>query len=281
MCCLSNCSTDFDSLTNTSASFLSSVMIAMEFCGLALGRLFCAISRTQVVAKSVVSAATLLMSTVSGFMPKYKQVPAIFRWASWISPTAYGFEALAINEYVGRELDGITLSVGDDLNTAVGTVPGEDWLVTLQLPRAPWSDDLQTIKIFNVFMLFVLAAVFDILGLLLMEKNRKAFFAQLRRTQKTSGSLSFEKESGRGDAPNPPEWPSSLTITDLCYTVPLKVEANPERFTVDSVVGPWLLGKKKGHLEVPKTKTQSELQLLDNISATFRAGRATALMGTR
>ena len=50
------------------------VLILMEVVGLALGRFFCAISRTQVVAKSIVTVATLMFSTVSGFMPKYNQV---------------------------------------------------------------------------------------------------------------------------------------------------------------------------------------------------------------
>ena len=256
-------------------------MIAMEFCGLALGRLFCAISRTQVVAKSVVSVATLLFATVSGFMPKYKQIPPVFRWLSWLSPTAYGFEALAINEYVGRELNGITLSKGDSLDTQLGTVPGEAWLDILQIPREPWTDNLRAIKIFDIIMLFVLAFVIDLAGMTLMERSRRNFFSQLRRSQRTSTSLSFASDKGTGDAPDPPKWPTSLTVSDLCYLVPLKPEVAPKRCSVDSIFGPLLLGKKKGKNEVAKTKEQSELQLLDNVSATFKAGRATALMGTR
>ena len=200
---------------------------------------------------------------------------------SWLSPTGYGFEALAINEYVGRELAGITISREDSLNTEVGTVTGESWLTTLQLPRVPWTDDLETIKIFNLVMLFVLASVFDFLGMTLMERSRRIFFSQLRRPQRTSTSLSFLPDTGTGDAPDPPEWPTRLTVRDLCYLVPLKPEAAPERCSVQSIFGPLLLGKKKGKYEVAKTKEQPELQLLDNVSATFRAGRATALMGTR
>lgn len=233
------------------------------------------------VAKSVTSVATLLFSTVSGFMPKYMQIPPIFRWMSWLSPTGYGFEALAINEYVGRELAGITISREGSLDTEVGTVSGESWLTTLQVPRVPWTDDLQAIKIFNVIMIFVLAFFFDLAGMTLMERSRRIFFSQLRRSQRTSTSLNFLPDTGTGDAPDPPKWPTSLSVKDLCYLVPLKPDAAPERCSVQSILGPLLLGKKKGKYEVAKTKEQSELQLLDNVSATFRAGRATALMGTR
>lgn len=258
--------------------FYMAVMIAMEFVGLALGRLFCAISRTQVVAKSVVSVATLLFSTVSGFMPKYNQIPDIFVWLSWLSPPAYGFEALAINEYVGRELSGITLSDGGT-DTSVGVVPGEAWLDTLQLPRIPWTD-LEGIKAFNIIFLFVLAIAFDLLGFALMERARRNFFSQLRRPQRFSKSLSFIQDQGKGGVPDPPRWPSSLTISNLSYYVPLKGASSAKRLTFDSVFGSLLLGKKKGSLEVSKTKETTELQLLTNVTATFGAGRATALMGT-
>lgn len=260
--------------------FYLAVLIAMEFCGLALGRLFCAISRTQVIAKSVVSVITLLFSTVSGFMPKYQQIPPIFRWLSWLSPPAYGFEALAINEYVGRNLTGIPVSIGGGLDTQESVVPGESWLNTLQIPRVLWADNLTIIKIFDLFMLIVLAVVFDLLGMTLMERSRRNFFSQLRRNQRTTKSLSFALDAETGDAPDPPVWPTSLTVSDLCYLVPLKPEASPERCSAASIFGPLLLGKKKGKYEVAKTKEVSELQLLDNVSATFKAGKATALMGT-
>ena len=253
-------------------------MIAMEFVGLALGRLFCAISRTQVVAKSVVSVATLLFSTVSGFMPKFNQIPRILRWLSWLSPPAYGFEALAINEYVGRELTGLTLSRGG-VETHVGVIPGESWLDTLQLPRVAWTG-YQGIKIFDILMLFILAVAIDIVGLALMERSRRNFFSQLRRPQRCSKSLAFASDKGKAGIPDPLKWPTSLSITNLCYFVPLKGEAAPKRCSVDAVFGPLLVGNKKGKPEVTKTKEINELQLLNNVTATFGAGRATALMGT-
>jgi len=214
-------------------------------------------------------------------MPKFQQIPPIFRWLSWLSPPAYGFEALAINEYVGRELDGITLSNGDSLDTSSKTVPGESWLNTLQIPRVLWTDNLTTIKFFDLSMLLVLAFVFDLLGMILMERSRRILFSQLRRAQRTSTSLSFLPDTGTGDAAEPPKWPSSLTVTDLCYLVPLKTQARPKSCSVSSIFGPLLLGEKKGNDKLATTKEQSELQLLDKVSATFRAGRATALMGTR
>ena len=254
-------------------------MMAMELVGLALGRLFCAISRTQVVAKSVVSVATLLFSTVAGFMPKYRQIPKILRWLSWLSPPAYGFEALAINEYSGRELNFITVSRGG-LNTEIGSLTGEQWLDTLQVPRVAWTDDLHGIKIFNIVMLLVLSVAIDIVGLALMERGRRKFFSQISRPLRFSKSLSFASDKGEDGVPDPLAWPSSLTISNLCYYVPLKRKSSPKRGTLRSFFGPHLLGPKKGTAENVRTKERSELQLLTDVSATFKAGRATALMGT-
>ena len=246
-------------------------MIVMEFIGLALGRLFCAISKTQVVAKSVVSVATLLFSCVSGFMPKYNQIPGILRWMSWLSPPAYGFEALAINEYVGRELTGLTLSTGGT-ETSVGTVSGETWLETLQLPRIAWAS-LEGIKIFDIIMLLLLAIFIDIVGLTLMERARRNFFSQLRRPQRFSKSLSFVADKGKEGIPDPLQWPTSLSITNLSYFVPLKTEKAPKRCSVSAIFGPLLLGTHKGKLDVDESQETSELQLLNGVTATFGAGR--------
>ena len=113
-----------------------------------------------------------------------------------------------------------------------------------------------------------------------MERSRKNFFSQLRRPQRKGKSLTFVADKGKGGVPDPLKWPTSLSISNLCYFVPLKGEAAPKRFSIESIFGPLLLGAKKGKAEVAKTKEMNELQLLNNVTATFGAGRATALMGT-
>ena len=250
----------------------------MELVGLSLGRLFCAVSRTQVLAKSVVSVATLLFSTVAGFMPKYGQIPRILRWLSWLSPPAYGFEALAINEYVGRELSFGLVSRGA-LNTEISYIPGERWLDTLQIPRVGWSDSLQTIKITNVIILIILGLVIDLVGFSFMERGRRNFFSQIRRPQRFSKSFDFEADEDKKGVPNTLAWPSTLSVSNLCYYVPLKRKSAPKRCTLRSIFGPLLVGSKKGNGSIVEAD-KSELQLLTNVSATFRAGRAAALMGT-
>ena len=239
--------------------FFLGIMIIMEFVGLALGRFFCAVSRTQVVAKSIVSLATLIFSTVAGFMPKYNQIPPVLRWISWLSPPAYGFEALAINEYVGRELGLVTVARGG-MDTSVGAVPGEQWLDTLQIPRVDWAS-LQTIKVFNIFLLVFFAIAIDLLGLVLLERGRRDFFGRLRRPARSSGSLAFP--SGKGgnetavvETSERPTWPTHLTVSAISYFVPLNRKAAPAQ----------------------ETKEPNELQLLTDVTATFKAGRATALM---
>jgi hypothetical protein len=133
---------------------------------------------------------------------------------------------------------------------------------------------------FDLIMLLILAVVIDIVGLALMERGRRNFFSQLRRPQRFSKSLSFIADKSKGGMPDPVTWPSSVTISDLCYFVPIKRESAPIRCSPGAIFGPLLLGGKKGKAEIARTKEMSELQLLTSVSATFREGRATALMGT-
>lgn len=263
-------------------------MIVMECVGLALGRLFCAVSRTQVVAKSIVSLATLVFSTVASFMPKYNQIPPVLRWISWLSPPAYGFEALAINEYIGRELGLVTVARGG-MDTTVGSASGEQWLDTLQIPRVEWAS-LQTIKVVNIFLLVLFAVVIDLLGLVLLERGRRDFFGKLRRPARTSGSLAFPSGAGDGEVADfeasefradPPAWLMHLTVSGISYFVPSKREAASAHATIINKRRHWLTGAKGGAVAaetVMETKEPNELQLLTDVTATFKAGRATALM---
>lgn len=259
--------------------YTGTVMVAMEFVGLALGRLICAVSRTQVVAKSVISVACLIFATVAGFMPSFGQIPTVLRWMSWFSPPAYGFEGVVINEYEGRTLSIATISTGD-LDVSLGTLSGEEWMSIMGLPRVAWTKSYTSIKVFDLFMLLILSMAIDILGFVLTERNRKISSSQLRRPMRESKSLSFAPDKGEEKSLNQSDWPTSLTISDISYHVPLKRESAPKRCSIDSIVGPFLLGEKKGKSESVKTIENTELQLLDQISATFKAGRAIAMMGT-
>lgn len=285
--------------------FFMGTLIGLEFAGQAFGRFLCAISRKQVYANSWSSVCLLIFGTVAGFMPGYNAIPPIFRWLSWITPASYAFEGLMINEFNNRTIAGITVGSGDGDGTSVGGISGLAWIGNFGLPRASWGP-LDSIRLFDIFMLFILSLVFDFLGCYYVDRSREWYFYQIRRPQQKAKSLDFDKaknvasnEDANGGDPeagtlmgssSKQGWPHSLTIQGLSYFVPLSKKSSSRRgmkLSIQSLLGPCLVHlahKKRGKDSVESSKKDvpsTELQLLHGLDARFGRGRITALMGTR
>ena len=280
--------------------YFMGTLIGLEFAGQAFGRLLCAVSRKQVSANSLSSVGILFFGTVAGFMPNYSQIPAVFRWLSWITPASYAFEGIMLNEFAGRAISAVVLASPDG-NVEIGTFDGEIWLSIFALPRTEWGS-LDDIKLFNIFFLFILSIAFDILGCYYVENTREWFFNQTRRPLRTTKSLDFalleetvaktDVLAGGQEEPvdtvakeSDNHWPQSLSFNDLSYYVPIKRKGGPKRLSLESIIGPLLVRlarKKRGDISGSLHDTDgSELQLLGNVHGRFRSGRMTALMGTR
>jgi hypothetical protein len=273
--------------------------MCLECAGQALGRLLCAVSRTQVQATTMSSVCILIFGTVAGFMPGFDSIPTILRWLSWVTPASYGFEGMMINEFVGRELSLLVISDGNSTSTKIGTLEGAQWLGLMSLPRSNWTS-FQGLKGFNVVMILVLAVLFDLAGCYYVERNREWYFQQIRRPQRKTVSMGFQEKDekrengavGGIEAASDPDdknaWPTTLIAKDTCYYVPLQRAPSPKRLNMHSLLEPCLVrcfGKKKGSGEKEENPilhqgNDSELQLLTSVNARFARGRMTALMGT-
>ena len=169
-----------------------------------------------------------------------------------------------INEFAGRSINTVVLPGNNE--TTVPTLAGEQWLANNSLPRRSWAS-FNGIKLFDIFMIVVLAVFFDVLGCYLIERNREWYFFQIRRLQLRIFSNRFKgKKKGKDDqtgekdddvaeeAPESteaPSWPNTLVVKNISYFVPLRG---------------------------PSKSDKDELQLLKNVTAIFKRGRMTALM---
>ena len=138
------------------------MLIALECAGQALGRLLCALYRKQVTANSASSVIILVFGTVGGFMPSYMSIPPILRWLSWVTPVAYAFEGLMLNEFADLTFESDLMGSSGNQAGPID-IGGNNWLNAYNLPRASFADVTST-KVFDIFMVFLFALVYDTLG---------------------------------------------------------------------------------------------------------------------
>ena len=263
-------------------------LVGLECVGQATARLLCSTIRVQLTAKTLTAMIVFICGAVSGFMPTYNEIPWIFRWLSWLNPVAYAFEAIMINEFYGRSMYGIVLTDPNKGTINIGELSGNTWLENQGLPRAAWGD-AESIKTFNIFMLFIFAFALDALGCTLIETTRAWYHNQVRKPQPKVAhtALSTAIESSiNSDSPQQSssilvdtgnaekEWPQSLSAVDLRYKVFI---GSSRKCNLQSIFGPFLSKIAKAKTEQAAEK--KELILLNGITAQFKRGKMTALMG--
>ena len=280
-------------------------LIGLECVGQAFARVLCALSRTQVSANVASSLCILLFATVGGFMPAYNQITWALRWLSWLTPVAYAFEAMMLNQFDGTSFFGLVI-VDENGTSNVGSVDGTNYLQSQSLPRAQWGTNTQ-IKIFDCCMLYIMAMVLDIIGMHFQERTRQWYFNQIRRPQATVMRSSVEEDNNNDSSTNndalkdddaeaqvsneeDSNQPESLAVRDLSYSVNIgksKKCWKPRRLTIASIFGPILAkiagksldSKEAINEEEEEEEGVTELTLLDGITARFKRGRMCALMG--
>lgn len=269
-------------------------LCALECVGQALGRLLTSLFRKQVSANAASSVVILVFGTVGGFMPNYTGLPPILRWISWLTPISYAFEGLMINQFDGYSFEDGLVGIADNMAKQERT-GGDVWLSMYGLPRIGFGS-LQSVKIFNIFILFLFAIFYDYLGQMLLEKNRAWFFNQTRApvsTVQQSFSMSapnivqmVSSKNGRINKNGTEksfcdDWPHSLSASNLCYDVPLKRGFNICKRVQKTLVR--FAGKMPGGK--PKRldwehDDHKMLRLLNSVNVRFCRGRMCALMGT-
>ncbi|KAL7543865.1 hypothetical protein ACHAXR_013237 [Thalassiosira sp. AJA248-18] len=268
-------------------AYFLGMLIALECAGQALGRLLCALYRKQVTANSMSSVIILVFGTVGGFMPSFMSIPPILRWLSWVTPVAYAFEGLMLNEFVDLKFESDLM--GSSGNQAAPIeIGGNNWLKGYELPRSSFADPT-SIKVFDIFMVFLFALVYDILGFIFIERTRSWYHHQIRRPQATvkksfgMGSSGTVGDSNVQETDETTSWPSSLIGKNISYSVPLKKKStgiNIRKMIRKVTVK--LAGKKvtSSVNEDEEQAGHNSIVLLDHVDVHFRRGRMTCLMGT-
>eukprot|EP00547_Thalassionema_nitzschioides_P003041 CAMPEP_0194205690 /NCGR_PEP_ID=MMETSP0156-20130528/4909_1 /TAXON_ID=33649 /ORGANISM="Thalassionema nitzschioides, Strain L26-B" /LENGTH=1620 /DNA_ID=CAMNT_0038932039 /DNA_START=162 /DNA_END=5024 /DNA_ORIENTATION=+ len=268
--------------------YFMGTLIALEFAGQALGRLLCAVCNKQVTANAMSSVVILIFGTVGGFMPPYGGIVPLLRWLSWITPVSYAFEGLMLNQFSGTSFDSVATVGAEGIGElSLGDNP---WLSVYNLPRNKTLSH-EAIRIWDIFMVFFFAIIYDLLGYYYIERTRALLHNQTRRPQSTvknSFSMSAplrQDTSGQGDKQDThtqeTDWPQCLTIRDLSYKVSLKSKTRklkPVQFVRRKLV--MLAGKESSKDTSEKMHEDGTLTLLHKVNARFCRGRMTALMGT-
>jgi ATP-binding cassette subfamily G (WHITE) protein 2 (SNQ2) len=248
--------------------YLWAILVALEMVGQAMGRVVSLLSPTQIMATMVSTLTVLVWGSLSGYMPSYPGLPAWLKWANWLTPTAYGYEGLVLNNFVGLNISGVAIPTNGSGTLELGSVPGQTFLRALGQPRSGWGSPAQ-IMAFDLCMLFLFALLLDSVGVLVAELSRRKFSDLTRRRRQTvrakaahEAAETLPAASGAPAAARPRT--AQLAVRDLAYAV---------HVAGDSVLDPrscfrCLVG------------TRERRVLLRSVDASFGSGRMTALMGT-
>jgi len=235
-------------------------------------------------------------------MPSYLSIPPILRWLSWLTPVAYAFEGLMLNEFSDLQFESDLIGVSGNTVSPV-EIGGNQWLAGYNLARSAFSGSTG-IKVFDIFMVFLFALVYDTLGFHFIEKTRTWYHHQIRRPQATVkksfgiGSnrnrlrLAVASDSQVNNANEDSSWPSSLIAKNISYEVPLKTKSAGIniRKTIRKMTTKFAGKKVSASINdeadsdrnswVQNEPAQSTIRLLDHVDVHFRRGRMTCLMGT-
>ena len=210
------------------------IALLISFCGLSLSRVLSYALPSNDVAAALGPAVLLLFTMTAGFAPQYPDIPVWLRWISWLSPCAYAFEGIIVNDLRGR---------------SVRDVPGLEFAKeAFSLPRIPFEeapsglDTPGNVMAFDAYVIGIFTILFEILGCILLHQSQKWYGPSTKRYQVTSGmSLTAasstknllkgnkpakpeEEEAGTSKARVPLPSPIHLRAKDIVYEVDVPIE---------------------------------------------------------
>ncbi|KAM0973866.1 hypothetical protein ACFX2C_017131 [Malus domestica] len=239
--------------------FLSLLCISQMANG--LFRLIAAIGRSPIVANTFGSAALLVVFVLGGFILSRDSMKKWLLWGYWLSPMAYGMNALAVNEFLGKSWRHVPANSTEPLGVLVMKSRGV-------LPEARWYwlgvvALLGFILLFN--FLFTLALQYldpidkpqavmskETLAKKLAKKTGDTTELSLTRNE-SQENMSANRTRKRGMVL--PFEPLSIAFNEIRYAVDMPQEMKAEGIT------------------------ENRLELLKGVSGAFRPGVLTALMG--
>jgi len=121
--------------------------------GTAISRILAFSLPTVDVAQTLGPAALLIVILTTGYSPQYLELPTWLRWLSWVSPCAYCYEALIVNEVYHRFVGEISGVVFADRELNIPRIP--------YMEAPPGMNSEGALMSFDLYILIALTLVFE------------------------------------------------------------------------------------------------------------------------
>eukprot|EP00253_Pinus_taeda_P001138 PITA_01138 len=220
------------------------LLFLMHQMSLALFKFIASLGRNMIVSQTFGSFALLIVFVLGGFVVSRENIPSWWIWAYWCSPMSYGQNAIAVNEFLASRWD---KPVSNSSNKTVGRAVLESRGLFAEA-KFYWIGVGALIGfcvLFNILYTVALACLNQRKDSLTSEDNSthygEASVAQVLAQHKKGMILPFQ--------------PLSMAFENINYYVDMPPEMKREGLA------------------------QDRLQLLSNVSGSFRPGVLTALMG--
>ncbi|KAI9011791.1 ABC-2 type transporter-domain-containing protein [Hyaloraphidium curvatum] len=136
----------------------------------------------------------ILFLVYNGYLIPFNQMPPWFGWIVWVNPLAYGYKALALNEFVGQNFycSGSTLippypnaSLAYQTCTIPGAVPGQDYVSGQDYLNARFGDMGHLwINVLALAVFFIGFTFLAMLGTELIEYGKGGISVNVYKKQK-------------------------------------------------------------------------------------------------
>ncbi|CAM8888399.1 unnamed protein product [Rhodiola kirilowii] len=244
----------------------------------AIFRFIAGVCRTMIISNTGGALMLLLVFLLGGFIIPRGQIPKWWIWGYWISPMTYSYNALAVNEFLAPRwmnelaLDRVTpLGLAMLKNTDVFSTEKWFWIGAAAL--------LGFTVLFNV--LFTLALTYLSAPGKPQAVISKETAAEMEANREASGEPRLRTSLSSANGNNPREMtfnrhsPSANSEIEGAPKRGMVLPFNPLAMSFDSV---------NYYVDMPAEMkeqgvTEDRLQLLRDVTSTFRPGILTALMG--
>ncbi|KAA8541751.1 hypothetical protein F0562_022903 [Nyssa sinensis] len=233
-----------------------------------LFRLIAGVCRIMIIAQTGGSLSLILIILLGGFILPQGQIPKWWRWAHWVSPLFYGFNAMSVNEMLSPRWMN---KLAPDNVTQLGVAVLEDFGV---FPEKYWYW-IGAAALLGFIILFNILFTLSLMYLNPLGKPQAIISEEVKieqELQNNSGAMT----TGRASNLQPDTYEASIkTAHRFAPKRGMILEFKPLSMSFDSV---------NYYVDMPPEMkeqgiTENRLQLLRDVTGAFRPGVLTALMG--
>ncbi|PWA55702.1 AAA+ ATPase domain-containing protein [Artemisia annua] len=234
------------------------LLFATHFTSVSLFRFIASVFQTVVASTTIGSVSILFMLTFGGFVIPYTSMPGWLKWGFWVCPLSYGEIGLAVNEFHSPRWNKMTST-----NTTIGQ----------QTLKSRGLDFDEYYYWISLGALFGFALVFNIGFILALSYFKAPGTRAIISKEKLSQVHGGERSKHHSDKDKTSE--NSDTTVSEPYQGKMVLPFEPQTITFKDL---------QYHVEPPQEMrehgfTGKRLQLLRDITGSFRPGVLTALMG--